>query len=246
MNDRDVIRAFVAYLRGNGHPNLEVEGWPENENRVSKEIDAIAGGLAIEHTSIDTLPNQRRDSEWFIQVVGGIERELHSPIPFRLSITLEHQAVTKGQDWFAIRNALKDWINTGSSLLEEGHHVLDGIPGVPFRLYISKASGRRPGLLFGRFDPGDDTLPDRIRELLLRKANKLLKYQCIGKTTVLLVDSEDIALMNESKMLAAVRKSFPAGTPPGVDQVWYADTSIPSEIWFRDFTSALKQGLPTV
>jgi hypothetical protein len=63
MNDRDVIRAFVAYLQENGHPNLEVERWPEDENRVSKEIDAIAGVLSIEHTSIDTLPNQRRDSD---------------------------------------------------------------------------------------------------------------------------------------------------------------------------------------
>jgi hypothetical protein len=244
MNDRDVIRAFVAYLQENGHPNLEVERWPEDENRVSKEIDATAGALSIEHTSIDTLPNQRRDSDWCIQVVGGIEYELHNSIPFRLSITLEHQAVTTGRDWSAIRNALKDWIIAGSSLLEDGHHVLDGIPGVPFRLRRSKARGHRPGLLFGRFDPGDDTLSARIRELLLRKANKLLKYRGSGETMVLLVDSEDIALMNESKMLTAVRKSFPAGSPPGVDQIWYADTSIPSEICFRDLTSPLKQERP--
>jgi hypothetical protein len=56
MKDRDVISAFVAYLQTNGHPNLKVERWPEDENRDSQEIDAIAGAFAIEHTSIDTLP----------------------------------------------------------------------------------------------------------------------------------------------------------------------------------------------
>ena len=60
-----------------------------------------------------------------------------------------------------------------------------------------------------------------------------------GYTTLLLVESEDIALMNESKMLAAVRKAFPDGLPIGVEHLWYVDTSIPREILFKDFTSFL-------
>lgn len=35
------------------------------KSRKTSDIDAIAGYFAIEHTSIDTLPNQRRDSDWF-------------------------------------------------------------------------------------------------------------------------------------------------------------------------------------
>jgi hypothetical protein len=57
---------------------------------------------------------------------------------------------------------------------------------------------------------------------------------------VLLVESEDIALMNEAKMLAAVRTAFADGPPSGVHQLWYVDTSIPIEILFKDFTLALK------
>ncbi|MGA2227786.1 MAG: hypothetical protein ABSH41_25395 [Syntrophobacteraceae bacterium] len=174
-----------------------------------------------------------------MKAVGGLEQELSNSLNFRLRITLEYQAVKKGQNWSFIRNALKNWIITGASLLEDGDHVLDRIPGVPFRLHVGKESSRRPKVLFSRFDPGDDTLSDRIREQLLGKANKLLKYQGTGKTTLLLVESEDIALMNELKMLAAIRKAFPGGPPPGVDQVWYADTSIPREILFRDFSKLL-------
>ena len=75
MKDRDVIDAFVSYLCSCGHPGLKVDRRPDEDNRNSADIDAIAGSLAIEHTSIDTLPNQRRDSGWFMQAVGGLEQE---------------------------------------------------------------------------------------------------------------------------------------------------------------------------
>ncbi|MCU0574863.1 MAG: hypothetical protein MUC41_18015 [Syntrophobacteraceae bacterium] len=240
MKDRDVITTFVAYLQTKGHPDLRVEEWPEDVNRDSLEIDAIAGPFAIEHTSIDTLPNQRRDSDWFTQVVGGLEKELSGSITFRLNVTLEYEAVKKGQNWSAIQNALKAWLTMDAPQLEDGKHILDHIPGVPFHLRIVKSSARPAGLFFSRYDRGDDTLSDRTRELLVRKAEKLQRYQSSGKTTLLLVESDDIALMNESKMFEAVRIAFDGGLPPGVDQLWYADTSIPSEILFTDFTPAVK------
>jgi hypothetical protein len=240
MKDRDVIYAFVAYLQANGHPKIKVDQWPEDEHRNSEQIDAIAGIFAIEHTSIDTLPNQRRDSDWFMQVVGGLKQEPGDLIPFRLSITLEYHAVKKGQDWSAIHEALKTWLITDALQLEDGKHIVDHIPGVPFRLRVVKSSTRPAGLFFSRYDPNDDTLSERARQLLARKAEKLLRYQSTGKTTVLLVESDDIALMDEAKMLEAVRIAFDGGLPPGVDQLWYANTSIPSEIQFVDFTRAVK------
>jgi hypothetical protein len=240
MNDTDVINAFVAYLRQRGHPGLQVDRWPDKENRDSTDIDAIAGGFAIEHTSIDTLPNQRRDSDWFMQVVGGIEEELPGRPPFRLRITLDYEAVTKGQNWAAVRETLKTWIINGALRLADGRHVLDSIPGVPFRLHVAKASNRSPGVFFGRFEPSDSTLPDRIWEHINRKAKKLAKYHSATKVTVLLVENDDIALMDELTMLDAMRKAFPGGPPAGIDEIWYADTSIPSEIEFCDFTSDLR------
>ena len=78
-----------------------------------------------------------------------------------------------------------------------------------------------------------------MRAAFERKAAKLARYQGEGKTTVLLVKSDDIALMNEEKMLAAIQEAFPNGPPAGVSQVWYADTAIPSALEFRDFTPEL-------
>ena len=62
MKDSEVVDAFVSHLRELGYPSLTVEWRPDEENRDSSDIDAIAGSFAIEHTSIDTLPDQRRDS----------------------------------------------------------------------------------------------------------------------------------------------------------------------------------------
>jgi hypothetical protein len=110
MNDRDLIDAFVTHLREHGHPDLQVDSWPEDDNRNSPDIDAVAGAFAIECTSIDTLPNQRRDSDWFFQAVDGLQKELRFRLTFRLYITLEYGALRKGQDWAAIRHGLKDWV----------------------------------------------------------------------------------------------------------------------------------------
>ena len=243
MKDWEVIDAFVAHLGMNGHPGLQVDRRPDKENSNSSDIDAIAGHFAIEHTSVDTLTNQRRDSNWFVRAAGGIETELPSKPDFRLSITLEYDAVVKGQNWSTIRDALKTWITTEASSLPDGRHVLGDIPGVPFGLRVTKASHRPPGVFFARAAPEDDSLSERIRQQIDRKAEKLAKYHGAGTTTVLLVENGDIALMNESKILEATLEAYPTGLPPGVDQIWYGDTSIPSETEFRDLTPEL-EGTP--
>lgn len=241
MNERGIIDAFLAHLKNRGLSRLEVDRRPDSENRDSSDIDAIAGTFAIEHTSIDVLPNQRRNSDWFMRIAGGLEKQLPIKPSFRLTVTLEYDAVTKGQEWAAIRQTLKSWVIEEAPRLVDGRHVIDDIPGVPFRLYVKKATDRPPGVFFARFEPADNTLPDRIRRQLDRKIGKLAKYHRSGMKTVLLVENDDIALMNEWKMLNAIREAYPGGPPAVVDEIWYADTSIPSEIEFSDFTSDLWQ-----
>lgn len=240
MNDQDVTNAFVAHLRKNGFPDLKVDRCPDKENRNTSDIDAIAGHFAIEHTSIDTIPNQRRDADWFMKAIGEIEKELPVALPFRLNITIEYDAVTKGQDWEAIRENLKTWIIKESPRIADGRQVLEGIQGVPFRLHVRKGSNRRPGIFFARFEPNDDTLPARIRKQFDRKAKKLKNYHDQDKTTVLLIENGDIALMNE--ILDAIQKAYPSSLPNDVDKIWYADTSIPNDIEFMDFTPEILQG----
>ncbi len=238
MDDRDVIKVFVDHLRANGYPSIEIERWPEDENRNTPEIDALAGPFAIEHTSVDILSNQRRDSDWFMQAIGGIGSELKD-ITFRLRIWIEYEDVAKGQNWSKIRQALKTWIVSEASRLTDGRHVIEDIAHVPFRICVIKHSDRPPAVHVGRFAPPDDTLPSRIHTLFERKGQKLAKYRKSGKITVLLVENYDLALMNDQDMLKAIQEAYPNGLPESVDKIWYADTSIPDKVEFYNYTSEL-------
>lgn len=238
MKDQQVINAFITHLQKEGYPGLKIDRWPDIENRETSDIDAIAGRFAIEHTSIDTIPNQRQDSDWFMQIISGIEEELSGSLPFRLKITIEYDAVKKGQDWASIRQNLKDWIINESASLNDGLRVFKNIEGIPFSLHVRKASDWQPVIRFARYSPEDDSLPKRIRTQLDRKAQKLAKYHKSGSTTVLLLENDDIALMDDVKMLDSIKKAYPDGLPNNVDKLWYADTSILNDIRFIDCTVA--------
>lgn len=244
MKDYEVIEAFVKHLQEHGYPRLKICRYPDQENRSSSDIDAIACPFAIEHTSIDTLPNQRRNNDWFIQVIGDLEQEFESQLSFRISIMFPYDVTTKGKvrDRIVIRKALKSWILEKSPHLEFGKHDLTNIPGIPFQLKVDKRTSHIPDVAFWRSKPDDDTLSCRAKELFDRKAKKLRKYQNLGKKTVLLVESNDVALMDIQgrTLLKAIREAYPSGLPTGVDKVWYVDTAeLPDEIIFKDFTPDL-------
>ncbi len=240
MNHRDaIIVDFVDRLWRDGHlARRGVERWPDKDDRTTREIDAVAGNFAIEHTSIDTVPHQRRDSDWFRQVVGDIEQTLQVRPDFRLEIVAEYGAVAKGQNWPMIREAIAEWIINAAPKMPDGHHVLRDLAGVPFTLHVFKASDRPPRLVFGRCAPKDCQSVDHYAGQLHSKVQKLTKYHDVGYATVLIIESSDIALMNDSIMVEALTRVFPTGLPAGLDQIWYADTTL-REVQFSKLTPRL-------
>ena len=79
-----------------------------------------------------------------------------------------------------------------------------------------------------------------MRDHLSRKASKLKPYKAEGFRTILLLESDDIALMDESIMLDGIRRAFSQKLPDGVDEIWYADTSIPEDIQFHDLSNSIR------
>ncbi len=241
INGKHAVDFFVSHLSQNLYPNLKIDQRPEDTNRNSREIDAIAGPFAIEHTSIDTILNQRRDAVWFSKALGNLEAEISNKIAYRLNITIPYEGIQVGQNWDEIRNSLKTWIINISPTIVDGMHIIRNADGIPFEFMVNKASGRRPGLFLARFIPKDDPFPERIYLQLTNKAQKLEPYKKKGYITILLVESGDIALMNEGIMLDSISLSFSNYLPVGVDQLWYMDTSITDEILFYNFTQYLSE-----
>ena len=221
------IGMFVAHLRSNGHPNLQIDRCPD--------IDAVASHFAIEHIRIDTVSEQTRRDDWFMQVIEGLEEELSTYLPFRLQITLDYDAVNANQDWKAINRVLRNWIIRESLYLADGRDV-HNVPGIPFLLNVDKDSNWDSQLVFYRNIPNDNTLPDRIQTLCDEKARKLAEYQESGKTTVILIENSDRVLMHRNRMQSAIQDAYPNRLPVGVDRIWFADTAEDSDITFEDFT----------
>lgn len=233
--DKIIVNAFVAYLRENGFPDLKIDRYPDEENSEHPDIDAIAGDFAIEHTSIDTLTNQRQYIAWFKKALGGLDKKLtkEMSIQFRLVIIISYDVIDANkseQNWGDIRNALKNWITQEANDLPYGRSVFDNTLGKPFSFSAMKKSSSRPGIFIGLSASNDDTLSDRIQELLGEKAEKFEKYS--DKTKVLLVESYDLALMNVDILRENIKKAFPHGIPM-VDEIWYADTSFPDKLEFQ-------------
>ena len=56
------------------------------------------------------------------------------------------------------------------------------------------------------------------------------------KTTILLLENDDIALMNEVKLGDAVHEAYPQGRPAGVDEFWYVSTAGQPQLLFYDLS----------
>jgi hypothetical protein len=231
MKDIEVVEAFVSFKAANGWPGLKIDQRPEKER--DREIEAVAGPFAIEHTSIDTLPDQRQLSAYLMQMIGDLETAVVTRQ--HLLVYIHYDAIQRGQDWPAIRRALKQWLETeGQRLGEELTRV--HIPGVPFPVDVSpKNWPGSPRAYVARYTPEDKSLPERILDLCDRKAAKLSRWSP-SKTTVLLLETDDIALMNEIEFTKAVLAAYPRGRPVGVDQVWYVSTAAQPLLAFHDLT----------
>lgn len=239
LSDNKVVGCFVSHFGNINRLDLRIDSIPDEENRSTSDIDAIAGKYAIEHTSIDAIQNQRKNSSHYLQVVGLLEDDLNRIIDYRIGITIPYSGIKIGQDWNQIKENLKVWILESANSLPDGNLTLHDIPGIPFSIHIDKSHTRSPGVFFSRFSQTDDTLTSRICKQLTRKAKKLQPYQDQGFTTILLIESNDPALMNKGIMLYSIKKAFNNRPPANVDLIWYAETYDQQEIRFSDFTKSI-------
>jgi hypothetical protein len=226
--EADILEAFVAHLAGNGNPGLRVDRYPDREPATAptEAIDAIAGPFAIEHTTIHALDEKPMRDDWFCQAGASLEDELRGAIPFQLRIQFSYLSVETGQKWPKVKESLKSWILNEASHLPDGFHTIRPA-GVPFDIEVEKRMDEGPGVLFYRkVSAANDTLVSSIATRIPGKAGKLAAYQSRGLTTILLLESDDIAMMNHVKAAEALELNFADGLPAGVDIVWYADTTL--------------------
>lgn len=213
--DKRPIREFARFLEAIGQPVTGVDRWPDDH--APGEIDAIVGPYAIQHTSIDSLPDGTSADIRFKDVVGELESELAGALGFPLLITWDWGAIQKGPKRSTVNSALREWILKEAPKCADGHHRLTNVPGVPFAFDVRKGGPIKfDGVRFSRYEPNDDTLSVRLRDQLAGRHKKfaaLDRYRTEGKTTLLLLQSGDVALMSAVKMVEALKAAFPTRPP---------------------------------
>lgn len=230
----ECIDQFVAVLRTNGYPDLRVEDYPDERN--SGDIDAIAGSFAIEHTSVDGIPDQRGHDARFSKLIEGLRDELKH-FDFQANVTFSYNDLLEltTQSIPSTRTALIDWLREVLPQLPDGQHHFSRTPSLPFTILIRKWGARRPGILFVRDTIEDRTATDELRFHLTRKAKKLKLYKerPEGYTTVLLVDLNGSTLMSLYELTELLYASFEDASIDGVDEVWCVDAvdSTFAELW---------------
>jgi hypothetical protein len=237
--DRACIRDFAAFLNTVGRPVSGVDSWPEDE--AHGEIDAIIGPYAVQHTSVDALPQGREADDRFKKVIGDLEQNLAGQLGFPLLISWDWDAIQKGQRWDETGNALGNWIVSDDARnLPDGRHQITGVPGIHFGFNVTKAQGLRfDGVRFARHDPRDSTFNTRLRDQLAGRHKKLAvlrRHRDEGKSTLLLLESGDIALMNAGMIIAALEAAFPT-CPAEVDELWFMHYVAPRTVNVHDLRS---------
>ncbi|HWF61356.1 MAG TPA: hypothetical protein VN666_13740 [Nitrospira sp.] len=123
--------------------------------------------VAIEHTSIDFLPHQRRDDARFDEIFGLLEKEFRTRSEFSGCISISFGAMPSGVNWDAVREALRKWISREVPSLDNGtteHHI----DGVPFSIRVRKPSSISQ-LWFAREATDDSKFADRLLNLVHKK-----------------------------------------------------------------------------
>lgn len=204
--------------------------WPDKEDRQSRACDAYAEApdtppLAIEHTLVQTFNDQKKDSARFMKICGELEDELKTTFSFRVSLTISTFSITTGGNWNKIKDTLHDWLVANVDKLPWGrsdHQVTD----VPFPFTIKKRqdSNKQFGVARWAPSPVEGELVGIIARALSDKNDQLSKYRSLGATTILLLESDDIALVNWPTLYSAFLAAQQCVSTPNIDQVWLART----------------------
>jgi len=203
--ERKIIEKFISkyYL------DYREESSPEEENRSSPACEVIYSNgrrnkIAIEHCSIDSYENQRREEERFKKYGKKIERELEGQFPGLLRIDFPLRPYQPGKDWNEITTliikALQKKVPEIDFQDKLSKSVKIQIKNISFPLYINRTRYDDGVVLVRRFGPElyREKLPSLMLKRLPNKIESLRPYfQDKRVDTILLLETFDPALMND-------------------------------------------------
>ena len=216
---------------------LKVVGRPDRDNPGAGGCDALVSRqgttCAVEHTTFDAFPDQRSDSHRFRIVVSPLENSISTAFPDSfIRVAVPVQAVPTGLSWPELRDRLHERCAEAIEQMEavppweDRYEVLE-FGDVPFPVYISRQHWPEdPGCLVMRSTPDDQkaALQDCIRTAVVAKRGQLRSYHESGNPTILILASDERALINDVVVAEAFVTALADEGLPEIDDVFYAES----------------------
>lgn len=239
-----VIKKTLEYISKSKNVICEIIEYPDEKERKLPACDAIAiidgKKVAIEHTSIDSIPFQRRDTRRFSDLLGPLEKQLTGKLPregnYQLVVNMD--VIPVGVKWGFIRTQIGNWcqkvapsLAMGSPSTAPNHFIKERLPGVPFEVALYRWRFRDGQFHVARFLPSDleEKRVKVIVNSLISRGVKVAEYKNSGLRTILILESNDIALADASSIGTAFIKAIDCAklskTP---DEVYLVETETTS------------------
>ncbi len=251
-NEQHICRAvmrLIADRRGERIINAEpVDSVVRDRPAVEWVFETPTMRFALEHTRIESFPKQIAEGKRFAHLLEPLETELTGKLPGTFFLSVDVGAAKAPSASHAeVRKALSEWILANSAALDPAEQTgrqdyckITEIPlGVPFEVTLHRDSNYDSQLFIMQNLPSSrqSLRRDRIREALTRKCPKLLDAQREGHVSVLVLESDDIALANRVA-IAEISVAELAARDDAPDVVIWARTGTqPWKAWL------LKEGL---
>ena len=258
-HQREVCEAVIRLMEARKGESLTVVGAPDESDRSRKAVDlhirSTRQEYHVEHTLVESFPGQIADGCRIMDLLAPLEKSLEGMLPKgHFTLTVASGATAGATDIGRIQTALERWVLEKAPLLSvqalkrNTYERYRGVPeDVPFEVVLSCDPRLDDRFYIYRFAPAEieGLRRERIRVALDSKCPKLQDAKVrLSSCSVLILESNDIALANHSLIAQAFACEVDKRTNDIPDEAYLVETDIrPWVVW------VLKEGcerLPNV
>jgi len=248
MHQKEVCEAVIGLMEKRKNESIKKVSVPDENERNKKAVDLHLSGdnteYHLEHTLIESFPEQITDGKRIMNLLAPLEKTLASRMPpGHFGLAVSSGAVAGATDTKNIQSSLTKWILEKAPLLSEQasakkvyirHREIP--PNVPFEVELSCESRLDDGFYVCRFAPEELEVKrrERVHDALGNKCPKLKAAKVEnGSRSVLVLESNDIALANHIAIANAFTDELNKRTDDIPDEAYLVETEIPKRwvVW---------------
>ena len=252
-NEQAVCERIVTLLEErSGHRRADVRCPEKTGEGPPIDLRLTMGGreFAIEHTRIEAFRHQIRTDALYVELIRLVIEALSDELPgaalYELRFPLDVSLGSKNAKVQALRNELVEWVRRSARQVHELNAdtlrssratskfvgVVQGRPeGFRYEVQLwvraALSEAERGTLSHGRYAPEDNVLETareaRLRQALDDKCPKLQQCREQGARTVLVLESDDIALTNHVVVGHALASALKERTDVP-DEIYFVET----------------------